>query len=780
MKITPFLGISIVSASVVFPIPGVYDIGFAGEVSSELDFSLAGTKQPQHEMFSRMSSYASGMVSRIAVHSRSRRGVAIIKISGGRTEDYGSVPSIDTDESYEISWSEDAINLSVKSLSGLVYGLETIHQLVFETGKLPGPRGLIKDAPEYKHRGLLVDIGRRFWPMPLLKQTIDAMPVAKLNVLHLHVSDNCRFGVESLSHPEINPQDGQFLTRDQITELIEYAASRAVRIVPEIDIPAHARGMREAFGVTWTDQLTHYQMTDSPGTRRFLMDILSEFAAVFPDEYFHFGSDETEQGDGGKALIEFAVQTLVELGKKPIGWEEAITNRILDDPSEFTVQVWNQANFEDLKKGGFKAIYSGLSTSYMDKRPTMSALWNGIGKAMSGMEELFFGGEMAMWGDAYCPIVQCYLDSLAPPIAGNLFSSEKDLEFAASINRMLWPKLILGGSALWNYSPSLQLHEAGLMAHYLKYLEKNFGIVGCVDTATCRCSEMATCDPNEPRPEAVVFPPVGPRTELSTTPVGLGIFAVQKESWYGSDSPINSFYMESNDWFSGDINLYLVGSYWSSRAFWNFEPVEDFVAEYRRASGNQDSTVWFVYDDADKRDRIIAREFVRQFVGWVRQVEAAGRRDRLGRIGISIEVGDIAASQIKRMITEEFNGKVRDDEKTKLEIILYEFQEPDVLRTAMRHANQIGILVKGNDKESILLSLKEYFTDKRIKVLSNPNFNTPIRFFVKAPIDDALGVARNVYHSLVDEGIISDGIRSRLVYKAGFLTVMNWETWTKQ
>ena len=115
----------------------------------------------------------------------------------------------------------------------------------------------IQDYPQYKHRGLMIDAGyfasiiclwyiddyyiiiqrRRFFPVVLVENLLDAMSYLKMNVLHFHFSDLCQFSVESMEYPELTATLQQYYTQQDVKDLILYARDRGIRIVPEIDVP---------------------------------------------------------------------------------------------------------------------------------------------------------------------------------------------------------------------------------------------------------------------------------------------------------------------------------------------------------------------------------------------------------------------------------------------------------------------------------------------------------------------------------------------------------------
>ena len=100
----------------------------------------------------------------------------------------------------------------------------------------------IADAPRFPWRGLLVDAGRHFEPVDVIKRTLDGMAAVKLNVLHWHLSEDQGFRVQSLRYPRLQKlgSDGLFYTQEQIRDVVAYARDRGIRVIPEFDMPGHA------------------------------------------------------------------------------------------------------------------------------------------------------------------------------------------------------------------------------------------------------------------------------------------------------------------------------------------------------------------------------------------------------------------------------------------------------------------------------------------------------------------------------------------------------------
>jgi hexosaminidase len=119
-------------------------------------------------------------------------------------EDADETLSATTDYSYDILVSPGASpSLRARSVYGALYAMESFVQLFTPGGVLKATHVELHDAPAYSWRGLMIDSGRRFFPVPVVQNLLDTLQAAKLNVLHLHASDHCRFGVESLLYPNL-------------------------------------------------------------------------------------------------------------------------------------------------------------------------------------------------------------------------------------------------------------------------------------------------------------------------------------------------------------------------------------------------------------------------------------------------------------------------------------------------------------------------------------------------------------------------------------------------
>ncbi|HEY6225434.1 MAG TPA: family 20 glycosylhydrolase, partial [Gemmatimonadales bacterium] len=146
------------------------------------------------------------------------------------------------DESYTLEVTPERAALQAPTVVGVLRGVETLLQLV--TADSAGffvPAVRIADAPRFPWRGLLVDAGRHFEPVEVIKRTLDGMAVVKLNVFHWHLSEDQGFRVESRRFPLLqrDGSDGLFYTQAQIRDVVAYARDRGIRVVPEFDMPGH-------------------------------------------------------------------------------------------------------------------------------------------------------------------------------------------------------------------------------------------------------------------------------------------------------------------------------------------------------------------------------------------------------------------------------------------------------------------------------------------------------------------------------------------------------------
>lgn len=329
-----------------------------------------------------------------------------------------------TDYTYALESSGSKVHLTARTVYGAVYGLETLSQLIHATNEA-GVAGLflvhsqvsVRDAPAFAWRGLMIDSGRRFFPLSTVTNLLDTMLAVKLNVLHLHASDECRWSVESKLFPNLTSSLsgvlGGFYTQEDIGTMIAYAQARGIRVVPEFDIPSHSRGLRpiKSEGVVFcTDADTQSQVYGDPAnsTLKVLTSLFTEMAGLFPDEVFHIGADETSALGPCSVDSTFALERTVlnyletTLNKTAAGWEEvlfdagAATNKTV-------VYAWSRHTPNEIISQGRRSVDSVSGDFYMTApAPPYPGGWKNFyydittGVEPSNLPSLL-GGEMSMW-----------------------------------------------------------------------------------------------------------------------------------------------------------------------------------------------------------------------------------------------------------------------------------------------------------------------------------------------------------------------------------------------
>lgn len=278
-------------------------------------------------------------------------------------------PQPDADESYILEVSSSGITLRAPTIWGALCGLTTLEQLR-EGDSLPCCR--IEDAPRFPWRGLLLDPARHFLSLDVLEGVLEGMAQLKLNVLHLHLTDDQGFRFASTAFPAL--ASSQCYTAEDLARLVTVAADRGVRVLPEIDVPGHVTSWLAAYPEWGTQRVQPVRRfgvhpgclnVADPQVRAAVRTLLAEIVQVFPDPYVHIGGDEVSSGwwdsDAGvQAFMQqrnFAdaralqawftgdvVDVLRALGRRAIGWDEVLHP---DMPADLTVQNWRGATTRD-------------------------------------------------------------------------------------------------------------------------------------------------------------------------------------------------------------------------------------------------------------------------------------------------------------------------------------------------------------------------------------------------------------------------------------------------
>jgi hexosaminidase len=316
-------------------------------------------------------------------------------------------------ESYRLEVDAGGIRLTGDA-AGLCYGVHTLTQLVH--GDADGwhvPAVEIADRPRFAYRGVMLDVARHFFDVATVKAFIDRAASLKFNHLHLHLSDDQGWRLELHSRPELTARASQtavggaaggFYSQEQYREIVAYAASRHLTVVPEFDLPGHTHAVTLAYpeitaqpvigehvaaggalpehGVPYTGMAVGFSSLLADGgdgaTTAFLRDVFTELAALTPGPYLHFGGDEAlgTSPDDFADLVATASREIAALGKTPVAWHEAGAAAGL---SAGTIgQYWNfvvptggaDERARAFVANGGRLILSPADAIYLDMKPT--------------------------------------------------------------------------------------------------------------------------------------------------------------------------------------------------------------------------------------------------------------------------------------------------------------------------------------------------------------------------------------------------------------------------
>jgi len=376
--------------------------------------------------------------------------------------DHGGEPVQDlgADESYVLEVSSAGAKLAAPNPLGIMHGLQTFLQLVEVTPEgYAAPAIHVEDTPRFPWRGLSIDVSRHFISMEVLQRNVDAMAAAKLNVLHLHLSDDQGFRLESKEYPKLQElgSDGMYYRQSEMRELIAYASDRGIRIVPEFDMPGHSTawfvGYPDLSSAAGPYQIERRWGIFDPAmdptresTYKFLDKFIAEMASIFPDRYFHIGGDEVngKQWDANPKISEFKqahnlknnqelqqyftvrIEKIVSKHHKSmVGWDEILTPGM---PKDIVIQSWRgQESLAEAARQGYRGILS--SGYYLDAIQPAEQHYlvdpvSGAGATLTAeQQKLILGGEACMWEE---------------------FASDE------SIESRIWPRAAAVAERLWS------------------------------------------------------------------------------------------------------------------------------------------------------------------------------------------------------------------------------------------------------------------------------------------------------------------------------------------
>ncbi len=407
---------------------------------------------------------------------------------------------LNNDEGYILEIKEKNINIYSQTNKGAFYAVQTLRQLLpvqFEnsnyiTNNIKIPCQIINDSPKFKYRGMHLDVSRHMFSVDFIKKYIDALAMLKFNTFHWHLTEDQGWRIEIKKYPKLNTigsyrdstllghytdkpilydktRYGGYYTQDEIKDIVAFAESREILIIPEIEMPGHAQAAIASYpflscrqekinvATTWGVFEDIYCTRES--TFNFLEDVLDEVINLFPGKYIHIGGDEAPKSrwkecDSCQAVInkkklvdEHGLQSYFikriekyvnSNEKKIIGWDEILEGGLAPNA---TVMSWRG------ESGGLKAAKMGHEVIMS---PNANLYFDHYQSKQNG-EPIAIGG--------YTPIEEVYNYN---PIPSELNENQKKFIIGAQANvwteymktsehveYMVFPRILALSEVLW-------------------------------------------------------------------------------------------------------------------------------------------------------------------------------------------------------------------------------------------------------------------------------------------------------------------------------------------
>ncbi|TWR31126.1 family 20 glycosylhydrolase [Mucilaginibacter pallidiroseus] len=406
-------------------------------------------------------------------------GVALTKSASGASIAFKYDAGIKAEEGYKLDINSKALTITAATPTGAFRAVETIRQLLpagiegagIKQKQLSLPALNISDQPAYAWRGMHLDVSRHFFSIEYLRKFIDMMALYKMNKFHLHLTDDQGWRVEIKKYPKLttegawrtfNNQDtacmklakdnpdfiidpkhitkkngktlyGGFYTQQQLRDLVAYAATKHIDIIPEIDMPGHMMAAINSYPfLTCNGENKFGELFSLPicpaneSTYEFAQNIFTEIMDIFPSKYIHIGGDEVDRSDWGKsaAVKEFmAKEGIKDLpglhsyfinrmekffnskGRKLIGWDEVIEGGISPTAIIMYWRGWVPDAPVKAAKNGNQVIMTPGEPLYFDNFPDQYSIskvyhFNPIPAKLNAQEaKAIIGAQANTWSE---------------------------------------------------------------------------------------------------------------------------------------------------------------------------------------------------------------------------------------------------------------------------------------------------------------------------------------------------------------------------------------------
>ncbi len=410
-------------------------------------------------------------------------------------------------EAFQLEVTTDGVTITGADLDGVRHATQVLKQLLpddaWRAVGRPGTAwrvqaGHVADAPTLSWRGGMLDVSRYFFPKRTLLRYVDLLAMHRMNRLHLHLTDDQGWRIESRLHPEVHEQGshrpysqagrdrsagrddgtphGGFYTLDDLTEIATYAGERGITVVPEIDLPGHSSALLNShpeFGIGEHQVLTGWGISSgvlkpTPPTVKFLGDLLGELVDAIPTPYVHLGGDEcvmkdwatdpevtaylAEVGLGkhedlhGHFLKELGKQ-LTEQGKRMVVWDEAfVTGGLLEDS---IVMAWRGDGVaRRAAAAGYDVVRAPVFPTYLN-----------YDQSDSPDEPLSQGGPILLNDVAeWQPVPADWSDDEKAHVLGGQFQAWSEyIPNERHLDYLMFPRASVLADVVWHGAPAVDL-----------------------------------------------------------------------------------------------------------------------------------------------------------------------------------------------------------------------------------------------------------------------------------------------------------------------------------
>ncbi|KAJ1443122.1 Glycoside hydrolase family 20, catalytic domain [Sesbania bispinosa] len=366
---------------------------------------------------------------KITVHSENEEVVPLyLQLQLGVDESYTLLVS----KAKEFSIAGE-VTIEANTVYGALRGLETFSQLcsfdyTTKTVQIYKAPWSIQDKPRFAYRGLLLDTSRHYLPINVIKQIIESMSYAKLNVLHWHIIDEESFPLEVPTYP--NLWKGSYTKWERYTvedayEIVNFAKMRGINVMAEVDVPGHAESWGAGYPDLWPSPSCREPLDVSKTfTFDVISGILTDMRKIFPFELFHLGGDEVNTDcwsktphikewlqthnmtakDAYQYFVLKAQEIALSKNWSPVNWEETFNTFPTKLHPKTVVHNWlGPGVCPKVVAKGFRCIFSNQGVWYLDH---LDVPWYEVYTAepLEGIhnaseQELVLGGEVCMWGE---------------------------------------------------------------------------------------------------------------------------------------------------------------------------------------------------------------------------------------------------------------------------------------------------------------------------------------------------------------------------------------------